>query len=153
MEFEVTFTCDEHENYTICHGQVCDIGIGIVDEIRQEFNIHNFPIEKIKNETRYVDYKFIKITISEYVARTSGHFQKTNAIKVFVPKGFLTQYLTIKFIIEKNSPLPIIPSIFQMVFFKTPKIQNITIINDIQRDAIINDWQEAGFPLHWPEKL
>jgi hypothetical protein len=129
---------------------MCHIGLVVVDEIREEFNLPKFPLSSINNHTSCSARYSILIDIDEDVARRSGHFKEATVVDVNVPKLFLTPYQKLEFIPVKEFPefhifgFGAFPKFWRHRIIKSVGIHNCQICEDI-----IKDWEASGHPLQW----
>jgi len=121
--------------------KLCDIGLDIVDAIREEFNT-NVPINKINNSTCCLFAEKITIDLTEETARECKHFKVCSSITVYVPPLFLDGYQDLKF-------EPVYTSGIFVLKRSVKKIDVVHVNNTILKDDIYNDWRKAGYPLNW----
>lgn len=159
MEFRVCFEVDKSQinsdvdasDIAVMRKDLCNVGLIIIDDIRETFNAPNLDINKIKNNTSCQKQYCVECRISEQNARTSGHFKDTTYVKVCVPNLFLTSYQAIRYL-DKNEFETL--SIFGFEFpkfWKKKEITEIAIYTKILGEDIIADWLASGSPTKWDE--
>lgn len=152
MEFQCNFITNESNSDTegVLKCEICNIGFIVIDEIREKFNIPEFPISSISNATACTINRSLKIIITEEEARESGHFLERLCIDVRVPNLFLTPYQDLEFEeLYKFQDLIISDKLYFPKFWRRKVINMVIVRNKVIYDDIIVDWKKAGYPLYW----
>jgi len=130
MNLEVAFYSET--NQSIMKDRVA-IGLDKVDEIRKITLLPNLSLDVFafySNSTR----KNFSFQINENTARTSRHFKNRNRLQIEVPDGFLNSFVVLSPEITQNDD---------------GKIEKVDFKWEIDKEAVLEAWEEAGFPLKW----
>lgn len=151
MKFQVKFISKINDDCkNVYKSELCHIGLMIVDEIREEFNVPKFPLDSIHNHTSCSTNYSMVIDIEEEVARRSGHFKDCTFVEVNVPELFLTPYQKLEFIPHKEfSRIHIFDWLSFTKFWRRRIIKSVGIHNKALYCDIIEDWEASGHPLQW----
>jgi len=131
MEFEVQFKYQG--SYSVEFHNV-EIGLNRINEVRANLNLPNLTMEVFLSKSTDL-YANPGIQISEITARRCNHFEERNVLQVFVNRpGFLNSFVVLSPEITRNDD---------------GKIEMIKFISKVNKEAILEAWEEAGFPLKW----
>ena len=146
MYFNVKFITEDRSDIIEAIGKP---GIDMLDEVRATYpilaNVWANGIT-INNECPISSSKHT-VTMTEDDARKSGKFNGTTKVKVIVPYGYLTKYVSMDarfYYTETNkSKIP-------WLYNKIERHVSSAVINFvIDTKRIINEWIEAGSPERW----
>lgn len=130
MEFRVYFISNENGTAAIDIPSR-DLGLDDVEAIRRQAN-RDVSLEVIKPQSVSLKEN-PHIVISEETAKESGYFNDTNVCRVNVNKGALNRYVyeEAEFLFNE----------------KTGVIDNVIILNTLNKLSLETAWKEAGYPL------
>jgi len=136
MELEVQFFSESPKgiHYAVNVTPI-DIGLHGVDQIREELGLQDFLLSRIDGITSPFLQRDPSIIITEETARASGLFKTTNKIQIAVPPNALNQYVYTK--TEAHRGL------------QTGEVQKAYLKYHIDKNRLIREWENAGFPLKW----
>ena len=144
--FEVVFTVKEeeltdiHDSWNRKKESVIikeqDYGMDVIDQIRTELQLPNLPFDRFPPHISALNFP-PKVQLKEedigYI-RCCPHFKSVSNLIVYMPISFLKEYLIIEADTWKESD---------------GRIRSLHLKWKIKREQILEDWQEADFPLEW----
>ena len=116
-----------------------ELGLDGVKELRQETGVTDLDLSRMDGVTGYLETQAVTIELDEQTARESGLFDKTNTAVVTVPPKGLSGYIEL---IAKTTQAP-----------GTGEITMAKLQPVVAKDAVLDDWIEAGFPTEWSPEI
>ena len=130
MKFKVRFT--NSETYPV-YIEECPIGLQHVDQIRADLAVPELPLDIITGTIAVAREKPL-ITISENMARLSGHYRRVSEISVNCSHRFLNKYMFLVAGQQNNND---------------GEIMKAWLYWYIDTDAVLDAWEKVKFPLGW----
>lgn len=109
------------------------LGLDAVDKARKKTGFR-LPLDIVEGYVREV-WDNHEAPIPEELARQSGHFGETSRREVIVPENFLNQFVRIEHNLIQDS--------------ETGAVKKVSFRYDIDGTAVLEAWEDAGFPLKW----
>lgn len=110
------------------------LGMDDLDRIRSELEIPNLDPERVSKDV-YRLYTSPGIKLPEHIARHSGHFKEGCSATAKVRTNALNQFVSTQ--IEAKRDL------------SSGAVENVKLMYVLDEEAVIDAWQDAGFPLEW----
>ncbi|GAB3272661.1 hypothetical protein GCM10027347_44440 [Larkinella harenae] len=109
-------------------------GINFIDRVRSELEVPSLSADVVSGYISGTNCD-ADLSLEESTARDSGHYSEKSSTHVKVPRGFLNQFVKV----ELNT-------------VRDPATGAINTVNGVQKlnkQAVIDAWAEAGYPLRW----
>ena len=133
MNFEVWFI--NRDGFDVVYKPTMPIGTRALEIARQQAASKAEPLEvqNVKGEVDYMYLDVVEIVLPWEKARHVAHFDYSRIVEVYVPENSLNQYVDMawEFEYERDGTLRATP------------------VWEINTEALVSEWQEAGHPLEW----
>jgi len=128
-----------------------EIGIDMVDMIRDELNRPNLDVDLINGEIQCPRYRSsYYVNVTEATARTISLFSGRNKVTVKVPDSYLSKYENFIFRESFYDPANNVLEMFRVWVLRRPKKLTCVFPHyELNEQWLIEDWKEAGCPLKW----
>lgn len=127
MYFEVTFINKDNKNVISIDQKY--VGLSHLDKVRVFIGDSSIQKEEVNSNVSCMYERYVRIDVSEGVARESGHFNNTAHVDVSVV-GNLNKFVH-ECIREMNSG------------------RSYGFRYDLDKEDVITAWKQAGYPLEW----
>ena len=110
-----------------------ELGLKAVDEARRETGFR-LPLDIIRGHVKGT-WENSEVIIGEKLARQSGHFGEISLREVVVPEKFLNEFVKIEHRLTQDR--------------ETGAVEEVSFRYSIDETAVLEAWENAGFPLQW----
>ena len=135
MKFEIRFEADRSLiAYYAIYINSADTGLNGVRKIRKELETDKLSSERIRDYKKGLETN-PQIKILESIAISSGRFDERNIVKVVVRHKALNKFVYEVVECDKDE--------------QTGEITHAWIERKLNEQAVLNAWEDAGYPLEW----
>ena len=136
MKFEVRF--EARGNGHAVHVKTAEIGMAGVRRLRIDADVENLQLDRIEGNVDFLVHYSISVDVPEALAVKSGLFETTNQVHVYVPHGWMNQFVCLYPEITEDDT--------------TGEVTKAKLVNHLSDSLVLDAWEKAGFPVDWKEE-